>query len=127
MLPIPNLGAHGMSKIAGVKLFDYIQAENPDLHIVNTQPGSVDTEMSRQAGQRGKDHRKYSIQYGLHDALTLSADLAGQFAVWLASPEAAFLKGKFVWTNWDVDELKARAEEIQTSRLLTIMLEGVAM
>lgn len=29
------------------------------------------------------------------------------FAVWLASPEAAFLKGRFVMSNWDVDELVA--------------------
>jgi len=29
------------------------------------------------------------------------ADLAGNFVVWVASPEAKFLKGKFVWVNWD--------------------------
>ena len=44
--------------------------------------------------------------------------------VWLASPEAAFLKGKFVWANWDVDELKARAKEIETTSLLTVDLAG---
>jgi hypothetical protein len=37
---------------------------------------------------------------------TLAAELPGQFAVWLASPEARFLHGRFVWTEWDVDELK---------------------
>lgn len=31
--------------------------------------------------------------------------LPGDFAVWLASPEAEFLAGKFVWAQWDVDEL----------------------
>jgi hypothetical protein len=39
--------------------------------------------------------------------------LPGDFAVWLASPEAKFLAGKFVWAQWDVDELltlKARLE-----------------
>jgi len=35
--------------------------------------------------------------------------------VWLASPEAAFLKGKFVWANWDVEELKSQAEEIASN------------
>ena len=34
-------------------------------------------------------------------------ELAGNFAVWLCSPEARFLRGRFVWANWDVDELKA--------------------
>lgn len=45
--------------------------------------------------------------------------------MWLASPEAAFLAGRFVWANWDVEELKARAKEIEESPyLLTIGLIG---
>ncbi|KAJ4259542.1 hypothetical protein NW762_007471 [Fusarium torreyae] len=53
--------------------------------------------------------------------------LAVQFLVWLAAPEARFLKGKFVWVNWDVDELKARADEIKDSLLFRVVLNGVAM
>jgi hypothetical protein len=34
-------------------------------------------------------------------------DLPGQFAVWAASAEARFLHGRFVWTEWDVEELKS--------------------
>lgn len=44
--------------------------------------------------------------------------------VWLASPEASFLKGKYIWANWDVSEMKARAEEIANSDLLTMKLGG---
>jgi hypothetical protein len=33
--------------------------------------------------------------------------------VWAVSPEAKFLRGKLVWSNWDVDELKAMQKEIQ--------------
>ena len=51
--------------------------------------------------------------------------LPGHFNVWIASPEAEFLKGKFVWVNWDVDELKALAKEVQESMLLRISLNGV--
>jgi hypothetical protein len=47
--------------------------------------------------------------------------------VWLASDEATFLKGKFVWANWDVQELMARADEIQQSMLLRVSLNGVDM
>lgn len=50
--------------------------------------------------------------------------LPGGFSVWLASPEARFLNGKFVWANWDVDELKARAKEIESGSLLSIGLVG---
>jgi hypothetical protein len=52
------------------------------------------------------------------------AKLPGNFVVWLASPEAKFLKGKYTWVNWDVDELKTRAEEIKNSNMLTLTLEG---
>lgn len=55
----------------------------------------------------------------------LIVQLPGSVAVWLASDEAAFLTGRFIWANWDVDELKARAIEIRNSRyLLKIGLIG---
>jgi hypothetical protein len=57
----------------------------------------------------------------------IAAELCGNFAVWLASPEAAFLKRKFVWANWDVEELKAQAKEIESSNLLRVQLNGLDM
>lgn len=50
------------------------------------------------------------------------ADLSSHFFLWLISPEAEFLKGKFVWVNWDVDELMARKEEIAGGDALTVGL-----
>jgi hypothetical protein len=50
--------------------------------------------------------------------------LPANFCVWLASPEAQFLKGKFLWANWDVDELKVKAKEIEASGHLSIGLGG---
>jgi hypothetical protein len=50
--------------------------------------------------------------------------LPASFNVWLASLEAAFLKGKFLWANWDVDELSAKAKEIEASTQLSIGLVG---
>ena len=44
--------------------------------------------------------------------------------MWLASSEASFLKGKYVWTNWDVEELKARASKIAEPAYLTTGLNG---
>lgn len=54
-------------------------------------------------------------------------NLPAHFFVWLASREAEFLKGKFVWANWDVDDLKARADEIKDSLLLRVLLNGVPL
>lgn len=45
--------------------------------------------------------------------------------VWFISLEAAFLAGCFIWASWDVNELKARAEEIRNGRyLLKLRLVG---
>ena len=40
--------------------------------------------------------------------------LPGNFAVWLASPEAKFLSGRFVWAEWDVDELLLLKDRMAT-------------
>lgn len=44
--------------------------------------------------------------------------LPGDFAVWLASPEARFLAGKFVWAQWDVDELLSMKERMAANPAL---------
>jgi hypothetical protein len=40
----------------------------------------------------------------------LSANLPGSFCVWAATKQAEFLHGRFVWANWDVEELAAMKE-----------------
>ena len=55
---------------------------------------------------------------------TLIATLAAHFMVWLSSEEAAFLKGRFVFSNWDVNELKDRANEIKNGNSMTISFGG---
>ncbi|KAJ5899666.1 hypothetical protein N7495_004410 [Penicillium taxi] len=105
----PGFSAYASTKIASLRIFDYAQSENPDLHVVHIHPGQVMTSMSKKLG------REISID---------TVDLPADFSVWAASPEAKFLKGKVVWANWDVDELKARAEEIASSSLFTVAIEG---
>ena len=46
-------------------------------------------------------------------------ELPSHFTVWLCSEEARFLRGRFVWANWDVHELKGKEAEIEGSLLLT--------
>jgi hypothetical protein len=45
--------------------------------------------------------------------------LAGHFAVWLCSEEAKFLRGRFVWCNWDVEELRTKKKLFDENPLLT--------
>ena len=51
-------------------------------------------------------------------------DLPAHFAVWLASEEADFLRGRFVWSNWDVVELQEKKSYILEHDLLKLKLDG---
>lgn len=43
---MPRSWAYAATKIANTKMFEYLQAENPNLHIVNVHPGVVNTEIN---------------------------------------------------------------------------------
>ncbi|OGM48674.1 oxidoreductase [Aspergillus bombycis] len=108
--PTPGLAAYSISKATCLKTMDYFAMENPHVHVVSIQPGWVATDSN-----------------GHQEEAPDKAELPGQFYVWLASPEAKFLKGKFVWANWDAQELVERASEIQSTKLLNWVVEGVPM
>jgi hypothetical protein len=59
----------------------------------------------------------------MHANVTI-ASLAAAFIVWAVSPEAEFLKGKMIWSNWDVDELKEWRTELEDTPKFTIGLIG---
>ncbi|KAK3995257.1 putative short chain dehydrogenase reductase [Cladorrhinum sp. PSN332] len=105
---VPNFGVYSICRAALLKTVSTIQVENPHVRVVSVQPGWVATEAN-----------------GYQENATDTADLPGHFYVWLASQEAAFLNGKFVWANWDAEELLERAEEIKNSSLLTMALDGL--
>ncbi|KLP07006.1 related to peroxisomal short-chain alcohol dehydrogenase [Fusarium fujikuroi] len=109
--PIAQGWAYTAVKAAVFKMFEYLQDDKPEWHVVQIQPGVIRTELNERFDVVGQD----------------DPALAARFYVWLASPEAEFLKGKFVWVNWDVDELKARADEIKNSLLFKVILNGVPM
>jgi NAD(P)-dependent dehydrogenase (short-subunit alcohol dehydrogenase family) len=44
--PLPGFWAYSALKLAMVKMFDYLAAENPHLSVFNIQPGVVGTDMS---------------------------------------------------------------------------------
>jgi hypothetical protein len=54
----------------------------------------------------------------------LVVELPGHFTVWLASPEGAFLAGRMVSCNWDVEELKAVAHKVPESGIFRSTLSG---
>lgn len=56
--------------------------------------------------------------------VVLKAALAANFSVWATTPEAEFLNGKFLWVNWDVEELKKQKKDIVENHKLQFSLAG---
>lgn len=107
----PGSAAYATSKLASAKLTEYVHHEHRGWRVFNMQPGVVATELARRAGRAGED----------------VAELPAAAAVWLArDPRARQLNGRFVWANWDVDELLAMGDEIRGDELLTLGLNGWA-
>ncbi|CAL8584247.1 hypothetical protein XPA_009853 [Xanthoria parietina] len=113
-MTLPGRGSYGASKEAFVHLLAHVQRDHADtgVKIFNFHPGGVLTSMTRAMGMN-EDSFPWD-----------DVSLPGGFAVWLASGEADFLAGRFVYANWDVEELKARAGEIVDSDLLKIGMIG---
>lgn len=55
--------------------------------------------------------------------MEILVELASNFIVRSCSPEAVFVKGRMIWCNWDIDELKAKIEIIEKDPML--MTTGV--
>ncbi|KAK5995665.1 Short chain dehydrogenase citE [Cladobotryum mycophilum] len=114
---LPHLWGHSsyqVSKMAATRFYESLQAEHPELKVMQFHPGVVETPMRVKSFQ-GKDAR-----FQLEDV-----KLAASFAVWSASEEARFLRGKFVWASWDVEELKAKASELERDpETLVLRLKG---
>ena len=53
--------SYAASKAAIVKMFDYLQAQQPEWHVVQIQPGVVSTEINARFNVVGQDPRKFSL------------------------------------------------------------------
>ncbi|KAI8311507.1 putative transporter [Colletotrichum sp. SAR11_59] len=114
MPPLPGMGGHVASKMSSLKLAEYVAVENKDkLRVISVHPGLIQTPMAEELEKAG-------LKFP-YDDISLPAD----FLVWAASQEAAFLNGKFVFANWDVEELKASAGKIEGGADLSLMLRGL--
>ncbi|KAH8881770.1 NAD(P)-binding protein [Thozetella sp. PMI_491] len=93
----PKQPGYGVTKAAAATVFQSIASAVPPetMQIVSMNPGPVFTDAAKKEGYTEAD-------FNWNDP-----NLPGHFAVWCASPEAKFLHGRFVWNEWDVDELKA--------------------
>ncbi|KAF4611359.1 hypothetical protein G7Y89_g15654 [Cudoniella acicularis] len=87
----PSHSSYSSSKAGAVRVFSTLQAEHPELRVVCVHLGVINT-AGKVSGAK---------QAGEPDDVSLPAGTM----VWLASPKADFLKGKYIWANWDVTSL----------------------
>ncbi|KAJ4187433.1 hypothetical protein NW767_012351 [Fusarium falciforme] len=90
--PVP---LYSLTKSASTAMMQTIAYATPakDMQIISINPGMHYTE----SFQRFAEADSFPWD---------DIKLPGDFAVWAASDEAEFLHGRFVWANWDVDELQ---------------------
>lgn len=95
----PGMGAYSLAKLALTKLTAYIASEHPSITSVSLDPGIVPTGMAQ------------SVPY-LAPYMLDTPELVGGAAVWLSSGDKSFLSGRYVSSNWDVEEIEMRKGEI---------------
>jgi NAD(P)-dependent dehydrogenase (short-subunit alcohol dehydrogenase family) len=61
--PLPGFWPYAAFKLAIVKMFDFLQAEHPELSVFNVQPGVVATDMNEISGIPGQDDGKLTALY----------------------------------------------------------------
>ncbi|TVY38702.1 Short chain dehydrogenase, partial [Lachnellula subtilissima] len=109
VMTVPGMSSYSLSKLAILQLQAYIALENPNVTAIALHPGIVKTEMTAGAFQR------FALD---------TPELVGGIGVWLSTEKAAFLNGKYVSSNWSVDDLAARKEEIVSGGKLSLILKG---
>ncbi len=128
-IPQPaSCSAYGSSKLAATKVYESFGVENPHIEVTHVHPGTVESDMNAKSGMGASDGGEIIIQ-SCQSVVVLtsrSADLPASFIVWMCSPEASFLRGggKCVWCNWNVDELKARKDELSKPGQLAVVMNG---
>jgi hypothetical protein len=60
-----------------------------------------------------------TLKSGMKPPSVDTVQLPSHFTIWLCNQETKFLRGPFVWANWDVNQLKARKGYVGNSLLFT--------
>lgn len=61
--PVEDVFAYSITKLASTRMFDFVAAENPELHVVNVHPGIADTEINANTDVKGLDEGASAPQY----------------------------------------------------------------
>ncbi|KAJ4347561.1 hypothetical protein N0V95_005298 [Ascochyta clinopodiicola] len=113
----PGLSSYSGSKLALIKLAEFLDAERPELRVFTVHPGIVAvTETNR--GAVVDDLTPFAKDKGIQ---------AGGLSLYLAQKRADYLRGGFISVNWDVEEMEAHQEEIKEQKLLQLGFLGAKL
>lgn len=113
LITSPALSAYQISKTAVNRLTDFTQVEYGEtkgVRCIAFHPGGMKTELA------------VKMPKEMLGMLVDEPELAGATAVWLAGPDAKFLGGRYVSSNWDMEEVVAKQSEILKNDLLKVQL-----
>lgn len=106
-----KLSAYATSKAALARWNELMPSDiSPtEARFVAVHPGALETDMLLRSGFRDT----FPITDG---------SLTGRFVIWLVSEDASFLSGRFVWANWDIEEMLQKKDTIIRENLFTSSL-----
>ncbi|KAK0647394.1 hypothetical protein DIS24_g7774 [Lasiodiplodia hormozganensis] len=117
-VPYPSTALYAPTKYYFTYILRHLQNELDQLggslrvRVHSFHPGEIYTPAAERAGI-SRDAYEFDDE-----------SLPGGFAVWLASPAAEFLKGRFLFARWDVDEIVAMRQSFeQDEELCRIVLK----
>jgi len=93
----PGLSSYGIEKQTDRRLIEFLNVEYPDMKAFSLDPGVVRTERTSDM------FKPFAFD---------SPELVGMFSVWLGGGRADKLKGSYVHTTWDIEELEREADDI---------------
>jgi NAD(P)-dependent dehydrogenase (short-subunit alcohol dehydrogenase family) len=122
-LIVPGLSSYSISKLAAIRLGEYIHAgkfyplqpcttspnhspENPNIRVFSVHPGIVEVENGR--GMFNAMFEAFANDKAL---------LSGGVTLYLATPKAEHLRGNYFSVNWDVVELEEHKAEFVEKKL----------
>lgn len=111
LVVMPTVSAYQTSKLATVRLTEFIAAEyaSEGITAFSIHPGNVATDI---LGPDGPGPMAY--------VFTETLDLPADTVVWLVKEERKWLNGRYVNVTWDMEEVEKKAEEILKKDLLKV-------
>lgn len=131
---VPGISAYSGSKLAVIKLDEYLDAEKPDLRVFSVHPGIVATTDTKR-GMVVDAFTPFAHDTGLQ---------TGGLSLYLATPRADHLRGGFISVNCesplysmicddmltlagDVEEMETHKKEISEKKLLKLSFLGAKL